>query len=357
MADSSQVAEFKKGSNSWNAWRVSCEIRRPDLRNLEFLSAVNEIHKSYYPPPVEGYDFTGSDLHGASFRNCMFIKCRFDGSDMNFADLVDSHFQSCSFDHVSMRVSTLGSGKFRQCSFHDADLSYCSAEKSAFFFCDFTGTALEHMSLVKTVFDESVLKDSRVYGISAWDLSLSQTKQQDIIITPEDEATISVDSIELAQFIYLLLNNRGLRGVIETLTSKVVLILGRFSERRKAVLDSIKAVLRADDLIPIVFDFEQPSSRDVRETVSLLGHMSRIVIADISDPRSVPAELESLVPHLPSVRFQIIIDIDQKPYGLSEHVFAYQHVLPKIEYRLDNLSPVLEKLRVVARETDSHREE
>jgi hypothetical protein len=36
-----------------------------------------------------------------------------------------------------------------------------------------------------------------------------------------------VGDIEVAQFIYLLLNNQKLRDVIETITSKAVLILGR----------------------------------------------------------------------------------------------------------------------------------
>ena len=42
---------------------------------------------------------------------------------------------------------------------------------------------------------------------------------------------------ELAQFIYLILNNEKIRDVINTLTSKSVLILGRFNiPERKAIL-------------------------------------------------------------------------------------------------------------------------
>jgi uncharacterized protein YjbI with pentapeptide repeats len=43
------------------------------------------------------------------------------------------------------------------------------------------------------------LTGCRVYGISAWGLKLSaSTKQQGLIITPEDEPEITTDNIEVA---------------------------------------------------------------------------------------------------------------------------------------------------------------
>jgi hypothetical protein len=70
------------------------------------------------------------------------------------------------------------------------------------------------------------------------------TKQKNLVITPFGEAAITVDDIKVAQFIYLLLNNKEIREVINTITSKAVLILGRFSDERKAVLDAIRDELR-----------------------------------------------------------------------------------------------------------------
>jgi hypothetical protein len=78
------------------------------------------------------------------------------------------------------------------------------------------------------------------------------TKQKNLIITQPGNPEITVDNIEVAQFIYLLLHNEKIRNVIDTITSKAVLILGRFSiPERKAVLDVLRDGLRKRDLEPV----------------------------------------------------------------------------------------------------------
>ena len=62
----------------------------------------------------------------------------------------------------------------------------------------------------------------------------------------------------------------------------MVLILGRFTDERKAVLDTLRDELRKQDYLPILFDFEKPASRNTDETITLLARMARFVIADIS---------------------------------------------------------------------------
>ena len=55
-----------------------------------------------------------------------------------------------------------------------------------------------------------------IYGISAWRLMLDGTTQHSLLITANDEPAITVDNVEVAQFIYLMLNNEKLRDVIDT---------------------------------------------------------------------------------------------------------------------------------------------
>jgi hypothetical protein len=106
--------------------------------------------------------------------------------------------------------------------------------------------------------------------------------------------------------IYLMLSNHKVRDVIDTITSKAVLILGRFTQERKPVLEALRKELRQRKYLPILFDFEKPRSRNTDETITLLARMARFVVADISDAKSVLQELRAIVPDLPSVPVQPI---------------------------------------------------
>ena len=103
-------------------------------------------------------------------------------------------------------------------------------------------------------------------------MQLAGAKQTELVITAEGTAQITVENLEVAQFIHLLLTNRKIRNVIHSVTSKAILILGRFSERQKPVLDALHAALRDNyNLVPILFDWERSENRDLTETVLLLA--------------------------------------------------------------------------------------
>ena len=65
------------------------------------------------------------------------------------------------------------------------------------------------------------LTGCHVFGVSAWRLRLSEgTKRKNLVITRRDEPAITVDNIEVAQFIYLLLHNEKIRDAIDTIGKK-----------------------------------------------------------------------------------------------------------------------------------------
>jgi hypothetical protein len=165
-----------------------------------------------------------------------------------------------------------------------------------------------------------------------WNTNLIGAQQTDLVITHLREPVITVDNLEVAQFIYLLLNNEKIREIIDTITSKAVLILGRFTTERKAVLDAMREELRRRNYLPILFDFEKPVSRDLTETISTLAHMARFVIADLTDVKSIPQELERIVPDLPSVPVQPILQASAREYGMFEHFKRYPWVLETYQY-------------------------
>src|SRR5262249_43005769 len=161
---------------------------------------------------------------------------------------------------------------------------------------DLTGANLESAILVNTDLTGADLTGCRIHGVSAWDLRLEGVKQQDLVITQKYDPEITVDNIEVAQFIYLMLNNQKIREVIDPITSKAVLILGRFTPERKIVLDALREELRKRNYLPILFDFELPARQNITETVTLLARMARFIIADLTDPSSIPQELQAIIP-------------------------------------------------------------
>jgi hypothetical protein len=162
-----------------------------------------------------------------------------------------------------------------------------------------------------------------------------------LVVTDAGEPKITVDNIEVAQFVYLLLHNDKIRNVIDTITSKAVLILGRFTDARKAVLDALREELRRRDYLPILFDFDVPATRDLTETISLLARMARFIIADLTDPSSIPKELEAIVPDL-AVPVQPLLERSSRSYAMFTGYWKYDWVLPI--YRYEGIEPLLATL-------------
>jgi uncharacterized protein YjbI with pentapeptide repeats len=277
------------------------------------------------------------DLDGASFRDEYFNKANFSGLHLDQANFSNSILQEANFSGSHLYRANFAEADLRNADLSGAllletDLSYANLTGASLAGATLDNTSLECATLVDVDLSGAVINECCVYGLSAWNLSLATTVQQNLIITPEDEPDIVVDDLEIAQFLYLLLNSQSLRRAIDTITSKVVLILGRFSGDRKAVLDVVRSLLRNRGYVPVLFDFEAPRNRDLTETISLFAHLARFVVADITDPRSLPQELMRIVPSMPSVPVQPLLLSREEPWGMFEHFQRYPWVLQPLLY-------------------------
>ena len=113
-------------------------------------------------------------------------------------------------------------------------------------------------------------------------------------------------------------------------------------DERKAVLDALRDELRKRNYLPILFDFNKPSSRTTDETITLLARMARFVIADISDAKSVLQELRAIVPELPSVPVQPVIIASQEEPGMFDFYRHFPWFLPV--HRYDTPAQLLSEL-------------
>ena len=193
-----------------------------------------------------------------------------------------------------------------------------------------------HSTLVKTDLEEATLTGCKIYGISAWRLKLDGAKQHSLNISDLREPAIMVNNLEVAQFVYLLLNNEKIRDVIDTIGEKGVLILGCFTEERKPVLDAIRDKLRELGFVPMMFDFERPTQRDFSETIKTLAGLSRFIIADITNPRSSPLELQATMPDY-MIPFVPIIHENEEPFAMFRDLQQKygEWVLEVLQYESD----------------------
>lgn len=270
MADEEQLAVLRQGRDAWNAWRE----QNPDIR----------------------VDLSGANLSGKSLSGADLFRADLTCANLFKADLIEADLTKAYLDGATLIGANLSGANLSGANLCKAHLSRANLDGAIFSMANLTEADLNRARLVETDFTGADLTGCRVYGISAWDVKLEGAQQKNLIVTPRGEPEITVDNLEVAQFIYLLLNNERIRHVIDTITSKVVLILGRFTEERKAVLDALREELRQRDYLPVLFDFDKPASKDLTGTVQTLANMARFIIADVTDPSSVPHELAMVVP-------------------------------------------------------------
>lgn len=195
------------------------------------------------------------------------------------------------------------------------------------------GANLRFTKLLETDFRKTDLTGSLIFGAATWKLKLEGARHQDLVITEFNEPPITVDDIEIAQFIYLMLNNQKIRNVIDTVTSKSVLILGRFTKKRKVVLDALREELRKRNYLPILFDFKVPVRQNFTETITLLARMARFIIADLTDPSSIAQELQAIIPSV-RVPVQPVLLKGSSLYSMFKDFDPrdFHWVLPVYEY-------------------------
>lgn len=334
MANPEHLKILKQGVEVWNKWREENPEVEPDLRESVLkkrnLRGFKLDNTNFYRS-----DLTEVDLRNANLESAQFIR----------ANLAKVKFQGAILYNTNFTSADLNSAILQEARLFKVSLSYSNLTRANFSGAFLSNSDIEGAILIRVNFSNAVITESRIYGVSAWDIEKEKSVFGNLVITPYGAPQITVDDLEVAQFIYLMLNNQKIRDVIETITSKAVLILGRFTEERKAVLDALKDELRRRNYLPIVFDFENASNKSVDETVNLLARMSRFVVADITDAKSIPQELKGFVESNAIPVIPLILK-DQSEYAMFDHFRKYPWVLDLHEYDspeilLENIIPTI----------------
>jgi Pentapeptide repeats (8 copies) len=297
---------------SWNAWRRN----NPDTRPLLFDAKL-------YRRDLAGFNFCNANLIGADLRE---------------ATLTNANFHEANLGGARLNNADLSSANFCRTDLYETDFSH--SESSAARPTDLSGANLQGTQLARTNLSGANLVGCTIYGLSAWNLNLERATQGNLKILyrvpradgsyEQDEFT--VHDIELAQLVFLLLDNTRINNLFEQLTSKAVVILSRFKpEERKKVIDQLRLGLRKHEFLPIVFDFERPPARDLTETIKALVGLCHFAIVDITDPKSVPLELYATVTDY-QVPFLPIIQAGEDPFALFHDFEKFSWMLPTLTY-------------------------
>lgn len=360
MANQEHLAAIRRGTGYWNNWRnenpVSIDLRDADLSEADLQGAdcsnadlsgaklfrTRLREANFMDAKLKHASLWNADLTGAILRNANLSEADMNGTKLQGADFTGAKLYRARLYRANLQQAILTNADCSGANLKEANLSDCNLmaarlDGARLTECNFTGAnlnlaSLSHAICVKTRFNNASMENANVYGISVWDIEAEGLVQKNLVITPAGEPEITVDNIEVAQFIYLVLNNRKIRDVIGTIAKKGVLILGRFSPERKIILDALREKLREHDYVPIVFDFEKVKERDFTETVKILAGMSRFVIADITGPKSTPLELQATVPDY-KIPFLPIIQKEEKPFAMFFDLQRKYHwVLDLVEY-------------------------
>ena len=380
MANEEQLAILHQGVEAWNTWRdenpdTKIDLSEADLGGIN-LSAVDpkglETKFKYAhfigSAPV-GINLREVDLSWANLREAFLIGADLSGSilsradlsfaNLNKANLTDAIISEANIMQANLRKAAFFRADLREAGLQGADLNGANLSEANLRGAHLRGADLNHVdlsgadlmganlseaSLVHANIDRAKISESFIYGVNVWDLVGELEEQRDLIITPGDGPVITVDNIKVAQFIYLVLNNEEIRDVLNTLTSKSVLILGRFAlPERKAILDALRNKLREYNLLPIVFDFKRPTDQDFTETIKTLAGISYFVIADVTNPKSSPLELQATVPDYQNP-FVPIIQEGEQPFSMMADLHQkYNWVLPTKSY--DSIETLMSALK------------
>jgi uncharacterized protein YjbI with pentapeptide repeats len=312
------------GVAGWNKWRdenpsIAIKLRRASLYGL--FSAQASRKKDGKPIPLkkgvraalQGIDLSNADLSDTFLEYASLSGANLEGANLEGANLTDAQLGNARLSRAFLRDARLRRAKLNGADLRDADLTYAQLNG-----CDLSGANLTN---------------ANVYGISAWDVTVDgQTNQSNLAMNKYNQPpALWVSDLELAQFLHLMLNHKSIGRVIDAMTARGVLILGRFGGGGIDTLRSIASALRQHEYLPIIFDFERPQNLNYTQTVKTLVGLSRFVIVDLSGP-SVPQELYATVPHF-NIPFVPIVERGRSTYSMFADLLMYQWVVrPPIDF-------------------------
>jgi len=322
---------FEQGDSSiWHSWR-----RRNRHRSID----------------LSGVDLGQADLRHVDLRSVRLVAADFSGANANArtCEMRGTDLRRASLWHIDLSYADLAKADLRK-----AELVNATVNEADLRGANLRGADLERAQLNGVDFRGAKLRGAKVAGASVWDITTdSATEQEGLVVRayppgsgdpnawagtrpPPSYPHLTVDDIEVAHFVGVMLCSNKIARILEASTNRTVLLLGRFTPARRRILDTLRERLLEIGYAPLVFDFPRVPDRDLIETITMLAGLSKFVIADVTAPRSTPLESQAIVPDL-AVPFVPIIREGERPFSmLADLQRKYDWVMPTLTYRDGN---------------------
>jgi hypothetical protein len=263
-----------------------------------------------------------------------FIRNEIIGWDVLPINLRAADLRFAKLDCLNLLFADCQKADFSGATLSGANFSYANLSQTRFFETDLCDAWMYHADLtesvlVRTNVEGANFHECRVFGISVWDLIGAPRDQTGLLVTPDSggwKMQLKTNGLALAPLVYFIARTEHAADVIETYTARTVLLLGNFKPERKAVLEAVGGALKDYGFIPTIFDFEGPPSMDTTGTVEVLARLSNFIVADITDPSSVPHELGMTVPYLRTTPVLLLRQSSAKSYSMVVNLEAYPWV-------------------------------
>jgi uncharacterized protein YjbI with pentapeptide repeats len=322
-------------------------------------------------------DLRGAHLAGSSWRGAVLPKALFNNADLTGCDLTKAFLRGADLagahlEGANLTDAILGDANLRDATFDKesklerADLQGANLSKAKLIGTCLQGANLQLSQMMGTELNGADLRECLVFGAAAWNLVVDKaTQQTGLIVTPRERpkhinprkgstgrGTLEVpsgifdlraDSLEHSYVVHLM-SNPNLHGLLSSMTKLGVLLIGRFTGSSGAVLEALRIPLQRRGFIPLKFAFDPPDGRTLKETLLTLAGLSKFVIADLTDAKSVALEIGTIVKEyrIPVVAIRREGD---PPFSLFESIEREfpDRVLRTLEYKTsEDLSAVFD---------------
>lgn len=344
--------------NGWNRWRRQNADFVPDLRGIVLRDA--QLAKwNFAGAWLDGADLMranlgGADLRGTRLRNAKLMSAVLSRAKADKADFSGANCRQASFEWASCagadfrRAAFLAGANLTDADFRGADLDGATLAAAMLRRTRLDGARLREADLSDAVLDATSLQGADLRGATIVDAFVrrvridEKTDQRGLFVDAhfawerrrgQRILVTEADDLRVAQFHNIVDEPGAVGKLLAATTQRVVLLLGRFTPTRKAVLNALARALRSRGKIAIIFDFPAPEQREISDTVRFIAGMSQFIVVDLTDASSVPLELQATVPDL-MVPVLPIIQAGRREFAMfADLQRRYFWVQPTLAYR------------------------